>query len=190
MKVARKAGVLLTVILLSVPVAARAQNLYRVQIKGSCSSVDATGHQITQPLNNKILVREWAGRVGASNVNDLQLAFQPNAGLGGHAIDLVNKSDGTVLITVFPLTFLESAATPGGKTARRFAYVFDLNHSDFSVGTALMTERISLARNGNTNRFVLDGDMQWYWLPTQTNAFRICSGKFHVDSKPLRFPAH
>jgi hypothetical protein len=64
-----------------------------------------------------------------------------------------------------------------------------LNHSDFSIGTALMTERISTSRNGNANRFVSNGDMQWYWLPTQTNAFRICTAKFLVNGKPLRFPA-
>jgi hypothetical protein len=170
--------------------AARAQSFYKVVIKGSCSSVDANGNQITQPLNNAALVQEWAQRVGASNVNELELAFQPNADFQGHAINLINKNNGTILIAVFPLAFLESTATPDGKSAQRFAYVYDLNHSDFSIGTALMSERISIAHSGTTNRFVSSGDMQWYWLPTQTNAFRICSAKFRVSGKPLRFPAH
>ena len=180
---------LLPLLCLSVSLTARAQ-LYRIDIKGSCNSLDASGNQITQALNNKAIVREWAGRVGASNVNDLELAFEPNASFQGHSIDLVNKNDGTILISVFPLAFLESTATPSGKSARRFAYVYDLNHSDFSIGTALMSEQISTARNGNTNRFVSSGDMQWYWLPTGTNAFRICTAKFQVTGKALHFPAH
>ena len=190
LNVVRKAGVLLALLFLSVSWTARAQNLYRIDIKGSSSSLDTSGNQVSQPLNNKAIVREWAGRVGASNANELILAFQPNAGFQGDAIALVNKNDGTILISVFPLAFMESAATPSGKSARRFAYVYDLNHSDFSIGTALMSERISTARNGTTNRFVSDGEMQWYWLPIQTNAFRICTAKFHVEGKALRFPAH
>src|SRR5262245_66190652 len=108
LNVVRKAGVLGSVMLLSISVVARAQNLYNVVMKGSCSSVNAAGDQITQPLNNKAIVREWAARVGASNVSELQLAFHPNAGFSGHSIDLVNKNDGTILISVFPLAFLES----------------------------------------------------------------------------------
>ena len=173
---------------LSLCATAEAQNLYKIEFKGSCTGLDSAGNQVTQLLNNRAIVREWAARVGATNSAALDIAFHPNAGVGnGDSIDLINKTDGTILISVFPLAFPESTGTPDGKTVRRFAYVYDLNHSDFSIGTALMTERISTAKNGSTNRFVVDADMQWYWLPIQTNVFRICTGKFHVDGKPLRF---
>ena len=181
-----RVALLLLFINLTAASVAKAQNLYKVEIKGSCSSLDASGNSVSQPLNNKELIREWASRVGVSNVNDLLLAFHPNSGAGGHSIDLV-RNDGTILISVFPLAFLESAATPDGKSARRFAYVYDLNHADFSVGTALMNERLSVDKNGNTNRVVLDGTMQWYWLPIQSNPFRICTAQFRVGGKALRF---
>jgi hypothetical protein len=66
--------------------------------------------------------------------------------------------------------------------------VYDIYHSEFSRGTAVMREQTFVGQTGRTNRLVLDGIMQWYWLPSLTNGFRICRASIHVDGKPLVFP--
>ena len=175
-------------VLLSSVISVAAQNLYPVRVTGVCTTIDASGRAIDQPLNNRTLLREWAARAGVAGVTNLRLAFRQNGDIGGgHSIDLIRSGDPTPIISIFPLAFPESAATPSGRSAKRFAYVYDINHSEFSRGTAVMKEQIFVSQTGRTNRLLLDGTMQWYWLPALTNGFRICRATIHVDSKPLVF---
>jgi hypothetical protein len=123
----------------------------------------------------------------------LVLAYRLNAdNAGGDTIDVIDKKDGTTVVTIFLMASPEAAstATAKGMTQKRFMYVYDIYQPGFSMGTAILNERTTLNKNGGTNRIVLDGETQWYWIPDNTtNALRIGTGKFNVSGKPLTFKA-
>jgi hypothetical protein len=171
-------------------ITAQAQNLYKVNFKGTASGVSAAGDEFTQQLNNKTLIREWAARAGVSNQNNLILAYRVGSGSSGDTMELINKKDGSSSATVFILASPETATaeTPKGAVMKRFMYMYDVYQPGFSMGTAILNERVSLGKNGATNRFVADADTQWFWQPNgTTNRFRIGSGKFNVTGRPLKF---
>ena len=175
-----KAGRAILLLLLTIGAAANGQTLYKLTFKGTSSTLDASGNAVDQRLDNKALIRQWAGHVGVSNFTGLQLVFHRHADSNdGDAIEVVRK-DGSLVVTAFPMTFPEPAVETStkGSLERRFAYVYNLNHSEFSRGTVIMNEVTSINKQGKTNRFAVTGEMQWYEVPEGTNGLRICSGTF------------
>jgi hypothetical protein len=161
-----------------------AQELYRLTFKGVSSSLDASGNSVDQKITDKTLIQQWASKAGVTNFQDLILAFHHNVDSRGDTIEVINKKDGTFIITVFPLFFPESATatTSKGTVERRFAYVYNLSQAEVSRGSVIMNEQ-TVIKNGQTNRFVVDGEMQWHQLPEGTNRFQINSGKFKASKR-------
>ena len=165
--------------------AALAQSHYRLTFKGTCSTMDSSGQSVSKSITDKSLVREWAGYVGVTNTKNLVLAFHPNVDWRGDAIEVVDARTGAHVNTVFPLFFPETATSvrPRLISEKRFAYVYNLRQSEFSRGTAVLSEQIMIDQRGRTNRFVASGQLQWYQLPEGTNALRFFSGTFTVGKK-------
>lgn len=163
------------------------QNLHRLTFKGTLSTLDADGNEVTRPITDKTLIQEWAGRAGVSDLSNLTLAFHRNVDSRGDAIEIVDRKTGAHVTTVFPLFFPESASAQSSKgiVEKRFAYVYNLYQAEYSRGTALLNQQILINRKGQTNRFVSSGEMQWYQLPEGTNRLRICKGTFKV-TKPIK----
>jgi len=166
---------------------AGAQTLYHLNLKGTASALGPGGVMFDQPVNNATVIREWAARAGQTNANlkSLDLVLHPNNGPGGgDSIDVVNKSDGSLVNRAFRLAFDEPAADSSGASARKFFYVFTVEQSA-SVGTVILNER-TVIKNGQTNKFAADGEMQWYQLPQGTNSLRLFTAKLKTG-KALKF---
>ncbi len=169
---------------ISLAVSAGAQDLYQLKFSGRSSSVNSSGTEVTKVVTDKTLVQEWARRAGISNFNNLVLAFHRNVDSRGDAIEVVDRKTGQSVTTVAPLFFPESATATGprGNTEKRFAYVYNLNHAEFSRGTAILDETTSI-KKGRANKFLVRAEMQWYEVPEGTNALRINSGTFKTSKK-------
>lgn len=166
---------------------AAGQDLYKLKFKGTRGSLDGAGNAQEERLDNKTLIREWAARAGVTDVSGLQLVFHRNADAnGGDAIEVVDR-DGSVVVTAFPMTFPEpaKASAKKGIIESRFAYVYNLYHSEFSRGTVIMNRVTTLDKQGGLKRFAVKGEMQWYEVPEGTNGLRICAGTFKAG-KPFR----
>jgi hypothetical protein len=175
---------------LGLPITGNAQT-YKISFTGTCSGTNGDGAVFKQQVNNKTLIRDWAGRAGATNFNNLRLVFHLNAnGEGGDSIEVVNKKTGEYVVSVFPLMFPQSATqtTDKGVKEKRFALVYNIFDPGNVRGTYIVSQQMSF-KNGNTNNFNLDGQILWYQSPgpDNTNWFRICNGKFNASGKPLVF---
>lgn len=177
-----KAGLLLTAC--AVALGAGAQDKYQLRFNGRSSSVNSSGVESTKVITEKTLVRDWSRRAGVTNSNNLVLALHRNVDSRGDAIEVVDRKTGDTITTVAPLFFTESAVSSSGKgtVEKRFAYVYNLYHAEFSRGTAILNENTSI-KNGKTNRFLVSADMQWYEVPEGTNGLRIDSGTFKTLKK-------
>lgn len=179
----QRVGVLLTTLALGL--GAQAQNLYQLHFKGTSSTLDSSGKEVVTRITDKTLIHDWAAKVGASDFRNLILVLHRDVDSRGDTIEVVNKKTKEWVTTAFPLFFPESTSitTPKGTIEKRFAYVYNLNHSEFSRGTAIMDQQTVVNKKGQTNRFVVKAEMQWYEVPEGTNGFRINSGTFKAGKQ-------
>jgi hypothetical protein len=164
---------------------ASGQSVYQLTFKGTTSMLDSSGEEKVTPLTDKMLVAEWAGKAGVSNLSNLVLAFHRNADSLGDAIEVVNRKTGDRVTTVFPLAFPEtaSASSPKGSTERRFAYMFNLYQSELTRGSAIYNQQMVVNKKGQTNRFVVSGEMQWHQLPEGPDGLKIRRGTFKASKR-------
>jgi hypothetical protein len=170
---------------LSLGFSAAAQERYQLSFHGLERSVNASGNETRRSITTRSLIRDWSNRAGVSNYHNLVLAFHRNVDSRGDAIEVVNRKTGEMVTTVFPLFFPESATSGTARTVsqKRFAYVYNLYHSEFSRGTAILNERTSINRQGVTNRFIVSGEMLWYEIPEGAQPLRIDTGTFKIGRK-------
>src|SRR5882724_11996593 len=88
--------------------AARAQSKLQIVINGTCSTTDAQGHIISQPINNQTLLQKAAAAGGLKDTSGLGLAYHVNGNDLGDTIEVINTSTGVTLTTLFGLYFGES----------------------------------------------------------------------------------
>jgi len=191
-KLIRRIALLGLAMTLSLPTIGSAQ-IFKISFKGTCSGTNGDGAVFKEEVNNKTLIRDYGTRAGvaATNLNKLILVFHLNAdGQGGDSIDVVDKKTGAFVVSVFPMMFAQVASqtTENGVKEKRFTHVFNIYDPGNFRGTAILSQQMNF-KNGKTNSFNLDGDMQWYLAPgpQNTNWFRICTGKFNSSGKPIVF---
>lgn len=165
---------------------AMAQNQLQIYITGSCSTLDAQGHIVSTPINNQTLLQA-AATAGGIKVSGLGLAYHINGNDLGDTIDVINRTNGATLTTLYGLYFGESFGRQALLSAshqqmKRIEYIYT-TQNDHSLGSALLTDYFVLDSNGNTNITYVLGQMQWLVTTdnTHTNTL-VCSASFRTFS--------
>jgi hypothetical protein len=127
---------------------------------------------VSKPLNNKVLLQQAAKAGGTSDISGMALAYHIGGNDLGDTIEVINRTNGTTLATLFGLYFGESfgrqALLSGShKQMKRLEYIYT-DQNDHSLGSALLTDYYFLDSNGNTNRTYVLGQMQ-YIVTTDAN---------------------
>ena len=171
---------------------ARAQSQLPIVINGSCATTDSSGHIISTPINNGTLLRDFARAHGVAGTSGLALAYHLGGNDLGDTIEVINRTNGASVFTLFGLYFGESfgrtALLSGSKRQlKRIEYIYT-DQNSHSLGSALLTDYYYFDANGNTNATYVLGQMQYLITPdsTHTNT-QVCTASFNTF-RPFKFP--
>ncbi|HLX70914.1 MAG TPA: hypothetical protein VKV04_14910 [Verrucomicrobiae bacterium] len=169
---------------------AHAQKL-QMALSGTCSTLDAQGHIVSQPINNQTLLQQAATAGGLNSTSGLGLAYHINGNSLGDTIEVINSNNGTTLTTLYGLYFGESFGrqlliSASHKQMKRLEYVYT-DQNSHSLGSALLTDYFFFDNSGNTNATYVLGQMQWIITTdsTHTNA-QVCTANF-TTLRPWKF---
>lgn len=169
---------------------ARAQKL-QMLLSGTCATLDGQGHIVSQPINNQTLLQAAATAGGLSDTSTLGLAYHINGNSLGDTIEVINRTTGATLTTLYGLYFGESFGreallSASHKQMKRVEYIYT-DQNSHSLGSALLTDYFFIDANGNTNATYVLGQMQWIVTTdaTHPNAL-ICNANF-TTLKPWKF---
>src|SRR5437660_7695242 len=132
-------------VLLTLSFTAAAQNQLVLVINGSCATTDSNGHIISKPINNGTLLRDFAQANGmGTNTSGLGLTYHLGGNSLGDTIDVINRTNGATLFTLFGLYFGEdfgrmALLSGSGQQLRRIEYVYT-DQNSHSLGSALLTD--------------------------------------------------
>jgi hypothetical protein len=169
----------------------RAQSKLQLVLTGTCSTFDAQGHIIAQPINNQTLLQQAAAAGGLKDTSGLGLAYHLNGNELGDTIEVINSTTGATLSTLFGLYFgesfgRESLLSASRKQMKRIEYIYT-DQNSHSLGSVLLTDYFFFDNNGNTNAIYVLGQMQYLILPdsSHTNT-QVCAATF-ATLKPWKF---
>ena len=170
---------------------AGAQSKLQMQLTGTCFTMDSQGRITTQVINNQTLLQQAAAAGGLKDTSGLGLAYHVQGNDLGDTIDVINRTNGTTLTTLYGLYFGESFGrqallSASHRQLKRIEYIYT-NQNDHSLGSALLTDYYYLDSNGNTNSTYVLGQMQWLVTTdsTHTNTL-VCTATF-TTLKPWKF---
>ncbi len=166
---------------------AQSQSLYVFTYAGTRSSTDSNGVIVTTPMNNQSLLQEFAANNGITNTSWLGLAYHVNGNMdfSGDTIDVINRTNGVVVGTIFGFFYGEAFGrmallSGSGRQLKRIEYVYTSQNSH-SLGSVLLTDYYLLDGNGNTNKTYIFGNMQYLVLPDMTHTnVQVCTGSFRT----------
>lgn len=168
-----------------------AQSQLQITINGSTSTLDSGGHIVAVPLNNQTLLKQYARSQGLTNFNWLSLAYHVKGNDLGDTIEVINRTNGASVFTLFGLYFGEDFGRPDLLSAshqqlKRIEYIYT-DQNSHSLGSALLTDYYVLDGNGNTNKTYVLGQMQYLIAPdaTHTNT-QVCTASFFT-TRPYQF---
>ncbi len=185
---------LLTILFVTLLVGAShvmAQSQLQIVISGTCSTLDAGGHIVSQPINNQTLLQQAATAGGLSDTSTLGLAYHLNGNALGDTIDVINRTTGATLTTLYGLYFGESFGrqallSSSHRQMKRIEYIYTTQNSH-SLGSALLTDYFILDANGGTNATYVLGQMQWIVTTDSTHPnTQVCSASF-TTLRPWKF---
>jgi hypothetical protein len=160
-----------------------AQNQLLMVFTGQCATTDSTGHIISTPINNKTLLSDYAQANGVTNTSGLGLAYHLGGNELGDTIDVINRTNGATIFTIFGLYFGEDFGRPAllsssKRQMQRIEYIYTAQNSH-SLGSALLTNYFFLNSDGTTNKTYVLGQMQYLVAPdaTHTNT-QVCTATF------------
>jgi len=169
---------------------ANAQSKLQITINGTCSTMDSLGRIVAKPLNNQTLLLA-AAQAGGTSTAGLALAYHINGNPLGDTIDVINRTNGATLTTLYGLYFGEDFGrqlllSASHKQMQRIEYIYT-SQNDHSVGSAWLTDYYFFDNNGNTNKTYVLGQMQWIVTTdsTHTNT-QVCNATFST-TKPFTF---
>jgi hypothetical protein len=171
-----------------------AQPLYQLSFSGSSSTTDSSGRIVARPLNNQILIKDFGATHGVSDTSGFGLAYHVNGSSFGDTIDIVNRTNGSVVFSLFGLYFGESAAlgrmelaSASGRQIKRLEYIYT-DQNSHSLGSVVLTSYYWLDGNGNTNNFAVVGNgMQYLVMPnSQYTNVQVATGSFQT-TRPWKF---
>jgi hypothetical protein len=178
----------------------RAQPAYRITFRATSYQTDGSGQFVAVPLTEQTLLQDIA-QSGGRDPNSLALVytFQPSGSLGD-TIDVVNISDGSLVVNVFGLFFGDDfgSANPLGRTAatnspvteiRRLDYIYTqqsftyTSYNTHSMGASFTAKRVMGDANGNLHATV-DAKIHWIVNPQNGNGTKVITGSF-TTTKPF-----
>jgi hypothetical protein len=184
-------GILAAGVLISAMNAA-AQSKLQVQLSGTCFTTDSQGRITSQVINNQTLLQQAAAAGGLKDTSGLALAYHIHGNDLGDTIDVISRTNGATLTTLYGLYFGESFGRQAMLSAshrqmKRLEYIYT-TQNDHSLGSALLTDYYFLDSNGNTNATYVLGQMQWVVTTDASHPnTQICTATF-TTLKPWRFP--
>ena len=170
-----------------------AQSKLQMQLTGTCFTMDSQGRIVSQTINNQTLLQQAAAAGGLNSTAGLGLAYHIHGNDLGDTIDVINRTNGVTLSTLYGLYFGESFGrqallSASHRQMKRLEYIYTTQASGHSVGSALLTDYYFLDNNGNTNATYVLGQMQWIVTTdsSHTNT-QVCTASF-TTLKPWNFP--
>ena len=164
-------------------------NKLQVKITGKCSTLDSDGHIVAKTINNQTLLKDFARAHGVTNTSSLTLAYHIGGDPLGDTIEVVTRTNGAAIFTLFGLYFGEDFDRPSlrsasGQQVKRIEYIYT-DQNSHSLGSALLTSYYWLDDGGNTNSTAVVGQMQYLIAPdaTHTNT-QVCTASI-LAFKPL-----
>lgn len=168
-----------------------AQNRFQFVFTGTCWTTNSSGKIVPSQITNGTLLRDFANLNGVTNTSWLALAYHVGGSDLGDTIEVINRTNGATVGTIFGLYFGESFGRMGmlsssGKQMKRIEYVYT-DQNSHSLGSVLLTDYFFFDSNGNTNNTVIQGQMQYLVVPDGTHPnMQVCSGSF-TTTKPWKF---
>jgi hypothetical protein len=167
---------------------AQAQDQYHIAFKGTRATTDNSGKIVSAYIDNATLVQEFAKVNGIHDTSWLGMAYHFGGNALGDTIEIVNRTNGTPVYSVFGLYFGEDFGRPflvsaSRRQSQRLEYIYTDQNSQ-SLGSALLTTYYFLDSNGKTNNRVVLGSVQYVVAPTtlHTNT-QACSGTFTTGDR-------
>jgi hypothetical protein len=172
--------------------AAGAQSKLQMQLTGTCFTMDSQGRIVSQTINNQTLLQRAAAAGGLKDDSGLGLAYHINGNDLGDTIDVISRTNGVTLTTLYGLYFGESFGrqallSASHRQMKRLEYIYT-SQNGHSLGSALLTDYYFLDNNGHTNATYILGQMQWIVTTdsSHTNTL-VCTASF-TTTKPWNFP--
>lgn len=177
----------LLILLTLLPAAALAQpTKFLLSFKGSCWETNSDGRLVLRQMTEKAWAADYARAAGVSP-SSVAVVYAIKGSEMGDTIQVVDVSNGNVLGN--PIGFFfgqdfgrQALHTANGLQTRRLDYIYTSQNSH-SLGSALISGRWFVS-NGQTNRTVFSGRMQWLVTAEGANSLKVCSGNF-VTKKPF-----
>ena len=154
-------------------------------------AVARTGQSTTYVGTPAVGTSKAAAAGGLADTSSLALAYHLNGNSLGDTIDVINRTNGVVLKTLFGLYFGESFGrqsllSGSHKQMKRLEYIYT-DQNDHSLGSALLTDYFFLDSNGNTNATYVLGQMQYVVTTDSTHATtQVCTATF-TTLRPWKF---
>ena len=168
-----------------------AQSQLQITLSGTCYTTDGQGRIVPTTINNQTLLQAAAQAGGLTDTSGLALSYHLNGNSLGDTIEVINRTTGVTLTTLFGLYFgesfgRESLLSASHRQMKRIEYVYTSQNSH-SLGSAFLTDYFFFDTSGNTNAIYVLGQMQWLTLTdsTHTNA-QVCTASFTTLS-PFKF---
>jgi len=181
-----KIRILFTLLLLAafaLVTVAPAQNLYQLNLRGSCAQINSRDRLAFQPFTTATVLRDYAAAQDpAPNVRDLRLAYDVDF----DRIVIANTNLQTLKI-LHGFAFSTGVTNSAETTQRRLVFVFPPEILQAN-GTAILTETIIRDGDGNVTRRALIGSMQYYQPATLDTPAAPCTATFSIGRK-LKMPS-
>jgi len=179
----RKLSALLLFAVFAQVIVAEAQNLYQVNLRGSCAQINSRDRLAFQPFNTTTVLRDYAATQDpAPNPRDLRLVYDAD----NDRIAIANTNLQTLKI-LFGFAFSTGVTNSAGTTQRRLVFVFPPEVLQAN-GTAILTETILRDGEGNVTRRLMIGSMQYFQPATVDTAALPCTATFSLGRK-LKMPS-
>ncbi len=170
---------------------AQLPNLWQIAISGTSWTTNKAGQIVPQQLNNTTLLKHIADVNGTTDYSGWALAYHIGGNDLGDTIDIINRTNGATLQTLYGLYFGEAferkaLLSASRRQLKRIEYVYT-DQSPHSIGSALLTDYYFFDQSGNTNYVVVLGQMQWLVVPDNNNPdMRVNTANF-TTTRPWKF---
>lgn len=182
---------MVSVVLMGWATSGIAQDKLQIVISGTCYTTDGQGRIVPQAINNQTLLQKAAQAGGLTDTSGLALAYHLNGNSLGDTIEVINRTTGATLSTLFGLYFgesfgRESLLSASHRQMKRIEYIYT-DQNSHSLGSVFLTDYFFLDTSGHTNATYVLGQMQYLLLTdsTHTNA-QVCTANFTTLS-PFKF---